>query len=97
MTESAAKPDQVSPAKLTVTDVPHAPFIYFEGVSNFGHTHNVLNVTLAANRYLLTDGEPIAAPVAVAYLRCNVAAAVELRNAIDQALLLGAKTEGQAN
>lgn len=97
MADDASKPDQVAPQKLTVTDVPHAPFIYFEGVSNFGHNHNVLNITLAANRYLLNDGQPSGEPTAVAYLRCNVVAAVELRNAIDQALLLGTKIEGQSN
>ena len=64
MADDASKPDQVAPQKLTVTDVPHAPFIYFEGVSNFGHNHNVLNITLAANRYLLNDGQPSGEPTA---------------------------------
>jgi hypothetical protein len=94
------KPDKVElapSAKLTVSDPASAPFIFFEGTPSFGNNNGVVNITLAANRHLLKDGAVSSDAVAVAYLRCNVAAAVELRNALDSALLLGVKTEGQAN
>ena len=85
-----------APAKLTVTDTGMAPYIYFEGAPNFGFTKGVINVTLAANRHLLTDGAPVRDVVATAHLRCNVPAAVELRNALDAALLLAAQPQGGA-
>jgi hypothetical protein len=83
-----------APAKFTVTDTGMAPYIYFEGAPNFGFTSGVINVTLAANRHLLMDGAPVRAVVATAHLRCNVPAAVELRNALDAALLLAAQPQG---
>ena len=85
-----------APAKLTVTDTGMAPYIYFEGAPNFGFTNGIINVTLAANRHLLTDGAPVRDAVATAHLRCNVLAALELRNALDAALLLAAQPHGGA-
>jgi len=85
-----------APAKLTVTDTGMAPYIYFEGAPNFGFTNGIINVTLAANRHLLTDGAPVSEVVATAQLRCNVPAALELRNVLDAALLLAAQPQGSA-
>ena len=85
-----------APAKLTVTDTGMAPYIYFEGAPNFGFTNGIINITLAANRHLLKDGAPVRDVVATAHLRCNVPAALELRNALDAALLLAAQPQGSA-
>jgi hypothetical protein len=97
MADTPDKTDQISPVKITVSDTALAPFIFFEGVPNLGFNNGVVNVTLATGRHLVTDGVPVTVFVVVAHLRCNVAAAMELRRAIDDALLLASKTEGKPN
>jgi len=82
--------DPTATPKLTVTDTGMAPYIYFEGAPNFGFMHGIINITIAANRHLLRDGAPVAYAMAIAHLRCNIPAAIELRNALDAALLLAA-------
>ena len=58
----------------------------------------VLNITLSAHRTLLGPDGVITEQVAVAYLRGNVQAALSLRQAIDNAVLLAAPTgAGKAN
>ena len=84
---------------IPVNDVPHAPFIFYEGAPVSGHMNGVISLTLSANRtYIGPDGTPRNDPVVVAYLRGNIQAAVNLRQAIDAALLLAAPTtEGKSN
>jgi hypothetical protein len=84
---------------IPVNDVPHAPFIFYEAVPVSGHTNGVINLTLSATRtYIGSDGTPKNELVVVAYLRGNIQAAVSLRTAIDNALLLAAPTtEGKAH
>jgi hypothetical protein len=96
MPDAADKPEPAAPQKLTVTDSGIAPYIYFEGAPNFGFANGIIGITLAANRHLLKDGAPVTDAVAIAHLRCNVPAAIELRNALDGALLLAARTQGSA-
>jgi hypothetical protein len=96
MANNPGTPEQVSPQKISVNDSRNAPIIYFDGAPNFGNFNGVVNITLAAGRHLLFDGQVTTDAVAVAFLRCNPQGAMELRNALDQALLLGAKVEGQA-
>jgi hypothetical protein len=47
-----------------------------------------VNVTLSANRTYIADGVVVNEQVVVAHLRGNVQAALSLRKAIDDALLL---------
>jgi len=82
---------------VVVIDVPHAPVIYFDGAPNFGNANGVVNVTLAVARHLGTGGEVTTDALAVAHLRCTIQAAVDLRNAIDKALLIGAEGPDQLN
>jgi hypothetical protein len=88
VTDKPDKPEQITPAKITVTDTGIAPYIFFEGAPNFGFANGVVNVTLAATRHLIKDGAPFSDIVAVAHLRCNPLSALELRNALDSALCL---------
>jgi hypothetical protein len=83
---------------IPVNDVPHAPFIFYEAAPVSGYTNGVINLTLSATRtYIGSDG-PRNEHVVVAYLRGNIQAAVNLREAINNALLLAAPTtEGKAN
>lgn len=97
MTKQSNVPKAEAQAGLTVKDAIHAPIVYFDGAPNFGNVNGVVNITLAASRHL-ADGTNIASDViAVAYLRCSIQAAIDLRSAIDNALLLGAKPAGQAH
>jgi hypothetical protein len=84
---------------IPVNDVPHAPFIFYEWAPAFGFVNGVVNLTLAANRtWVGPDGTAMNDQVVVAYLRGNIQAAIGLRKAIDDALLLAAPTtEGKAN
>lgn len=98
MTEDADKAtSRPLTTALTVSDSAQAPILFFDGVSNFGTQGGVVNVTLAANRHLIRDGAIVTDVIAVGFLRCTVETAMSLRKALDDALLLGAKTEGQAN
>jgi hypothetical protein len=98
MAEAPAKPEVSKQTALLVKDLSHAPIVYFEGAPNFGINNGIINVTLAVARNL-PDGQGGVAQdaIAIAYLRCNLPAALELRKALDDAILLGVKTEGKAN
>ena len=97
------KPDPLHPATLkqsvpSVVDEHHAPIIFFDEAPNFGNSGSVLNVTLCAYRNLARPGNSIHTDLIVtAHLRCSIAAAITLRKALDDALLLGAKTQGGTN
>ena len=77
------------PVKRTYTDPMRAPVIYFDGVPTLGFNNGIVNLMLAV---LLptADGKTLTEISAVAHLRCNVAAAVQLRELIDKALLIAA-------
>ena len=77
-------------------DAPHAPIVYFQGAPNFGHMNGIINITLTAIRsFPAADGKSIDEDVMiVAYLRGNIPAALALRKAIDDALLLAQPAGG---
>jgi hypothetical protein len=84
---------------IPVNDTPHAPFIFYEAAPVSGHLNGIIAITLSAMRTCIgPDGAPKNDVVVVAYLRGNIHAAVNLREAIDKALLLAAPTaEGKSN
>jgi hypothetical protein len=92
-------PSKVPSAPVfNVSDVAHAPIVYFDGVTNFGCNNGVVNMTLGANRYLASpDGGVTGDVIVVSHLRCSIAAAIDLRAALDKALLINAPTDGQIN
>jgi hypothetical protein len=94
MPNAPEKSDPTATPSLTVTDTGIAPYVYFEGAPNFGFGNGIISITLAANRHLLRDGAPVTDAIAIAHLRCNVPAAIELRSALDAALLLAARPRG---
>jgi hypothetical protein len=99
MTENPNTGTVENPKAITVGDAVRAPIIYFEAVSTFGHNNGIVNCMLAVGIALPTaDGGTSGHAVSVAHLRCNIPAAVQLRDAIDKALLLAAPAaEGKAN
>ena len=87
-----------APPTIAIIDQPHAPFIYFDGTSNFGVGNGIVNITLVANRFLaLSDGGVMPQAVAMAHLRCSVAGAKDLRAALDKAILAATSIEGAPN
>jgi hypothetical protein len=98
MTEKP-NPSPTEATVIPVSDVPHAPFIFYEWTPSFGFTNGIINITLAANRsWVGRDGSIVNEQVAVAYLRGNVQAALGLRDSLGKALLLAAPTtQGKTN
>jgi hypothetical protein len=84
-----------------VSDLPKAPIIFFEYCPTLGNAQGLINVMLAAGIVLPTgNGNTQVTPVAVAHLRCTTHAAIQLRDALDKALLMGAAVsppEGKSN
>jgi len=59
----------------------------------FGFTNGVISITLTTNRnYAGPDGAVVNEQIVVAYLRGNIPAGLNLKQAIDNALLLAAPT-----
>lgn len=84
---------QMSPWPLTV--------VYFEEAPTLTYTNGIVGITLAVRANVPGPNETVLNVASVvAYLKCNIPAAVALRNAIDSALLLAtpaAQSEGKAN
>ena len=78
---------------IAVEDAVRAPVIYFDFVPTIGFNNGIVNLMLAAGLVMpTTDGGALTETAAVAHLRCNVPAAVQLRDTINKALLLAAPT-----
>src|SRR5689334_21083913 len=76
MTENPDRPAK-SVAAVTIGDVPHAPFVFFEHAPVFGFTNGVISITLTTNRnYAGPDGAVVNEQIVVAYLRGNIPAAL---------------------
>ena len=57
---------------IAILDEPHAPFIYFDGTSNFGVGNGIVNVTLVANRFVaMSDRAVMPQAVVGAFPLCN--------------------------
>ena len=74
----------------------HAPFLYFENASAFGHLSGIIRITLEAARIIPAPGNQgvVIDRVIVAHLRMNIPAALSLKAAIDGALLLATPAAG---
>lgn len=82
-------------ARFAVSDVPHAPFIFYECAPTFGITNDIITITLTAGRaWIGPDGQVMRDHVVVAYLRGDVKAALSLRQSLEDALLMAAPTPG---
>lgn len=66
-----------------------APFIFFDGAPCFGALAGLVEITLAARTIApKTDNSTAVDVSCVAHLRCGHAAAVSLRDALNQALAM---------
>jgi hypothetical protein len=76
------------PIKIAPGTSELAPFIYFDGVPTFGSHNGTIQMELAANT-ILPEGKGVKIDVVITgHLRCNPAAATELRNTIDRVLAM---------
>jgi hypothetical protein len=82
-------------------DLPSAPIIFFEFCPTLGNNNGLINILLATGIVLPTATTATdVVPVAVAHLRCSTAAATQLRDALNAALLIGQPVdnpEGKSN
>ena len=79
-----------SPGGVTISTASseRAPFVYFDGVSCFGHHNGAIQIELAAN-LLMPVGPGVRVDVIqTAHIRCSPAAAIALREALDKALAM---------
>jgi hypothetical protein len=75
---------------VPIQDLPAAPIIYFEFCPTLGNSNGLINIMLATGIVLPAGGGSTnVVPVAVAHLRCSAQAALQLRDSIDKALLMG--------
>lgn len=87
-----ADPETPSTAQGSVTistsSSERAPIIYFDGASCFGHHNGAIQIELAANLLMPVGAAVRVDVVQTAHLRCSVAAALALREALDKALVM---------
>lgn len=92
-----ADPDTTNQVGVTIspTSAERAPFIYFDGVSCFGHHNGTIQIELATN-LLMPVGAGVRIDVIQAgHIRCSPAAATALREALDKALTMFQQGQGQ--
>ena len=77
------------------------PIVYFDNSPCISHLNGIIGITLTVTGGVPTEADGVeTAAAVVAYLKCNVFAAITLRDAIDKALLLAQpveKPEGKAH
>lgn len=91
----------VDPNFLPVEGTMDAPIIFFEICPTYGNNSGLINVMLATGLIEAAPHGNVKSRVrAVAHLRMTTAAAVNLRDTLNNALLMGAtakKPEGKVN
>jgi hypothetical protein len=92
----ADKPNRLLLTK--VTDRIHAPIVFFDAAPVSNNYNGIIGVTLSVNLSVPDGNGSIAIEqVVAAHLRGNIQAFNALKSAIDSAILLGARTDGDAN
>lgn len=78
--------------KPITQDAPRAPVVYFDGISAF---NGIVSLTLVMSIPVpFNDGTAPGKLTDVAHLRCNLAAAIALKDAIEKAMLAGVVPAG---
>jgi hypothetical protein len=76
------------PVTISSSSAERAPIVYFDGASCFGHHNGAIQIELAANLLMPVGAAVRVDVVQTAHLRCSVAAALALREALDKALAM---------
>jgi hypothetical protein len=88
---------KVQAVQISQSSAESAPFIYFDEVLTAGVHQSNIRLELGAGTVIPTaDGQAKTVHVITAHLRCSPPAAIALRRAIDNALLLLAPAKGQS-
>jgi hypothetical protein len=85
------------PVTISSSSAERAPIIYFDGASCFGHHNGAIQIELAANLLMPVGAAVRVDVVQTAHLRCSVAAALALREALDKALAMYKQGQQQPN
>ena len=81
--------------KPITQDAPRAPVVYFDGISAFNNFNGIVSLTLVMSIPVpFNDGTAPGKLTDVAHLRCNLAAAIALKDAIEKAMLAGVVPAG---
>src|SRR5262245_2530955 len=89
---------KVQAVQVAVSSTETAPFIYFDEVLTASAHQGNVRLELGAGTIIPTaDGQAKTVHVVTAHLRCSPSAAIALRKAIDNTLLLLAPAKGQAS
>ena len=86
----------VPPNQISFSEIGSAiaPFIYFDGVPNFGFHDGVANLTLEAFSYVSIDDKVVAQRVMVAQIRTSASGLAHLKSAIEGIELLAHPAPG---
>jgi hypothetical protein len=97
MRKPSRAPNESEADKPIATDL-NAPFISFDSIPAFGVTNGMFNIVLAASRpTLMLGGQVPNIPMVRAQLQCSLEGLHMLRASIEQLILLGTNTPGQAS
>lgn len=92
----AVQPAAAQQVRPLAADTPHAPLIFFDEAPTVSARDGVIGFTLTAGHHLpLAGGHTASEAVVAAHLRCSLAAARRLHDALGKVLLLAAKPEGE--
>src|SRR3954465_2284562 len=81
-------PATQGPVIISTSSSERAPIIYFDGASCFGHHNGAIQIELAANLLMPVGAAVRVHVVETGHLRCSVAAALALREALEKALAM---------
>ena len=79
-------------AKVPLSAIP-MNVVYFENAPSLSHLNGIIGITLTVGGNVPTSDGIIQCASVVAFLKCNIPAAMALRNALDSALLLAQPVE----
>ena len=88
MTDPETPSTAQGPVTISSSSAERAPIIYFDGASCFGHHNGAIQIELAANLLMPVGAAVRVDVVQTAHLRCSVAAALALREALAKALAM---------
>ncbi len=91
-----SKPVKLPSVGPTALGAEYAPFIYFDGVSTYGVNFGAIQIELAANIVVPDPTGPTGTRTDVmmtAHIRCSPNAAADLKQSIERALEMLAKSQ----
>jgi hypothetical protein len=98
MVDDPRPPIKKQAVQISQSSAESAPFIYFDEVVTAGIHQGNIRLELGASTAIPTaDGQAKTVRIITAHIRCSPPAAIALRKAIDNALLLLAPAKGQSS